>query len=60
MAETVETKTHGATSEILIHKVIKLEIERNTPYRNITFLRISTVYLDAASMAFLQCTCLPY
>lgn len=53
MAETVETKTPGAASEILIHNTIKLGIERNAYfYKNIIFLSISLFYLDAASMNF--------
>lgn len=51
MAESVETKTPGAASEILVYKVIKIEIERNTPlYRNFDFLGISSFYLDASSI----------
>lgn len=62
MAETVETKTPGAAGELVIHKVIKLGVERNTSfYRNTIFLSISLFYLDIASMIFfLEFSRLPY
>lgn len=62
MAETVETKTPGAAGEIIIHKGIKLGIEKNTPfYRNTSFLSISLFYLDIASMVFFfEFSHLPY
>jgi hypothetical protein len=46
LAETMETKTPGAQNELLIHKVIKLEIERNRPlYRNNILLLILFTYV---------------
>lgn len=53
MAETGEAKTPGAARELLIPKVIKLRIERYTPfYRDVILLSISSFHLDAASMIF--------